>query len=245
MATFVSKDCKAWIGRYALHGYLNALGLDEQTEPKEDTRFGSATRTNKPGLQIVAASYAGLFESDGTSAIDDAIQAVRGVENTVVSLAPTTGAVGERCFSFQAMQSEIRREGQIGELFKISAAAVASQGEPLVPGRVLWASTASATGTGTAVQLGAVGTGQYLYAALHVLAKSGTSPTLTVKVQSDDNSGFTSATDRITLTQMTAEGTLWATRVAGPITDTYWRVSHTIGGTGSPTFNYVLVAGII
>lgn len=244
MATFVSKDCKAWVGQYALHGRLNRIDLSDSTDALDETVFGADSRTHKPGLSVIAASYAGFFEADGTGAVDDALQAVRGASNTIVSLAPTTGAVGERCFTFRAMHSEIQREGSIGELALINASAVASGGEPLVPGYVLHNGTQTATGTGTAVEVGAVGASQYVYAALHILTVSGTSPTLDVVVQSDDGSGMGTPTSRITFSQATAAGTQWATPVAGAITDTYWRASFTLGGT-SPSFEFVLVLGII
>jgi hypothetical protein len=244
MPTVVSTDCKAWVDRYALHGRLNAINMEDATDAVEETVFGDNTRKNKPGLGVVTASYAGFFEADGAEKIDDALQAVRGTNNVIVSLAPTDGAVGERCYTFRAMHTELTREFPVGGMAVINAAAAASSGEDPVPGYVLHNATVTATGTGTAVNIGAVASGEYLYAALHVLSASGTSPTLDVVVQSDDASGFGTPTTRITFAQQTTENAVWATRVAGPITDAWWRASHTIGGT-SPSFEYVLVVGII
>ncbi len=101
--------------------------------------------------------------------------------------------------------------------------------------------TSSSSGTGR--QIGAVSSTQTLYAALHVISASGTSPTLDVKVQSDDNSGFTSATDRITFTQATDVTSEWGS-VGGAITDDYWRITYTVGGT-SPSFAFAVTAGIV
>jgi hypothetical protein len=245
MSTVVSTDCKAWVDRYALHGRLNAINMEDATDAVEETVFGDNTRKNKPGLGVVTASYAGFFEADGAKKIDDALQAVRGTNNVIVSLAPTTGAVGERCYTFRTVHTEITREFPVGGMAVINAAAAASSGEDPVPGYVLHNATVIATGTGTAVNIGAVASDQYLYAALHVLSASGTSPTLDVVVQSDADGDFAlGATNRITFAQQTAETAVWATRVAGPITDTWWRASHTIGGT-SPSFEYVLIVGII
>lgn len=87
--------------------------------------------------------------------------------------------------------------------------------------------------TGTAVALTGPSATQRLYALLQVTAASGTN--LVVKVQSDDNSGFTSATDRITFSTLSAVG--WEqSSVAGNLaTETYWRVVATIA-SGSFTF---------
>ncbi|HEY9416720.1 MAG TPA: hypothetical protein VIQ30_18350, partial [Pseudonocardia sp.] len=70
--------------------------------------------------------------------------------------------------------------------------------------------------------VGAVASGQFAYAALHVFS-AGT--TMTVQVQSAATVGFASPTTRGTFSAATAVGGLWLTRVAGPITDTYWRLN--------------------
>jgi hypothetical protein len=77
------------------------------------------------------------------------------------------------------------------------------------------------------------------------VAFGGTSPTLDVIVQSDDASGFPSATNRITFTQATGFTAEYATPVAGAITDDWWRVNFTIGGTASPNFTFICVIGIL
>jgi hypothetical protein len=100
----------------------------------------------------------------------------------------------------------------------------------------------TATGTGTSVQLGAVSSTQRLYVALHVFSVSGTTPSLTVAIQSDNATGFPSASTVTTLTAATAIGSQ-ITRVAGPITDDWFRVSYTISGT-DPSFLFAVTAGI-
>ena len=72
---------------------------------------------------------------------------------------------------------------------------------------------------------------------------SGTStPTVTFKLQSDDNASFTSPTDRITFTDITAIGSDFQS-VAGAITDDYWRLNYTISGT-NPSFGIHATIGI-
>lgn len=89
------------------------------------------------------------------------------------------------------------------------------------------------TFTGSAIALTGPQAGRSLYSILHVTATTGTN--LVVKVQSDDNAGFTSPTDRITFATMSATG--WQqSSVAGSLTtETHWRVTATIG-SGSFTF---------
>ena len=64
-------------------------------------------------------------------------------------------------------------------------------------------------------------------------------------VESDDNSGFTSATTRLTATQVTTSTTSESLEVAGAITDDYFRVNFTIAGSGSPSFKFVLLFGVM
>ena len=53
-------------------------------------------------------------------------------------------------------------------------------------------------------------------------------------IESDDNGSFTSATTRATIGPLTATGGTWVTRVAGAITDDYYRFNVTaITGTFS------------
>ena len=62
------------------------------------------------------------------------------------------------------------------------------------------------------------------------------------QLQSDDNSSFTSPTDRITFTGITAIGADFQS-VAGAITDTHWRLNYTVSGT-NPSFNIHATVGI-
>lgn len=102
------------------------------------------------------------------------------------------------------------------------------------------ASRTTAGYTGAAVSLTGPAAGRYMYGILHVTAASGTN--LVVKVQSDDNSGFTTPTDRITFSTVSATGWQWGTPVAGSLTsETHWRVIATIA-TG--TFSFAAYFGI-
>ena len=100
-------------------------------------------------------------------------------------------------------------------------------------GRVVHAHTAeTATGNSTSVDNGASSTNGGV-ASLHVTAVTGTTPSLTVKVQhSSDNSTFV---DLITFTAANAAGSQRRT-VSGTV-NRYVRETHTLSGT-SPNFTY-------
>lgn len=95
------------------------------------------------------------------------------------------------------------------------------------------------------INMGAVTASQFLYGALHVFPTvDGTNPTLDVVVQSDTAQAFPSATTQMTFATKTAVGSQFAAPVAGAITDTWWRLSITVGGTSTPQFPILVVLGV-
>lgn len=241
MAPYVLTNSKLWLAEFDLSGDLNAIAIDYKAELKDDTTFGQGTRIRKGGLKVVTVDGEG-FWNGGIGAIDDVLFAKVGVADVPLTIAPETGAEGQPGFGLLAIVGDYAPGGEIGELLPFSVAAE-SDGD-LVRGTIMLNRTAAASAnSGTALQLGAVGATQKLYAALHVIAASGTTPTLDVIVKSDDAVGFASPTNRITFAQKTAAGSQWAAPVAGPITDTFWRVDFTIGGAG-PIFSFVVLVGI-
>lgn len=119
-------------------------------------------------------------------------------------------------------------EGQVGDLAKARVQAVSSDGQAgLVRGRLAKEyDEVTATGaTGTALELGEVEAGKYLYASFHVFGEPGT--TITAVVESDADDTFGSATTRITFGPYTTAGGRWGVRVAGPVTDTWFRLNIT------------------
>lgn len=93
--------------------------------------------------------------------------------------------------------------------------------------------------TGAGVNVVGPSATQRMYAVLQVTAAAGTN--LAVKVQSDDNSGFTSATDRLTFSTVSAVGTQVVSLAGDLSTETYWRVVATIA---SSTFSFAVYLGV-
>lgn len=241
MANQVLKNARLWIGGYNLSGDANSLALAFSAEQQDDTALEDLARSRLAALVNTALQCEGFWDV-GAGEPDDLFGENMALTDIPVSICPIAGAAeGDRAFTFLAGIAEFQRRLPIGELLRFSAGAE-GRGVPCVRGEVLHNATRTASGNGGARQLGALSATQRLYAALHVLAVSGGTPSLTVKVQSDDNSGFTSATDRITFAAKTAVGYEWAS-VAGAIADDYWRANFTISGS-TPSFLFALVAGI-
>lgn len=240
MATYALTNCKLYVAQYDLSGYTNALELRHESEPLETTTFGSTHRTRVSGLADISYTQNG-FSDFADDAQDEIINSLIGTPNTVTTICPTDGTDGERAFLFRAGEGDYSSGGSVGE---VHAFTVSGSGtDKLVYGTVLHPATArTSTQTGTGRLLGAVSASQTLYAGLHVIAASGTNPTLDVTIESDDASGFVSPATRITFAQATGKTSEWKT-AAGAITDTYYRAKLTIGGT-SPSFTAVVVVGI-
>ena len=243
MANQIIKDARLWIGGYNLSGDVNRLAMDLSAELLDNTTLEDSARPRLSGLLVSAVQCDGFWDA-GAGEPDDVVDGYFALADVPVSVCPiAAAAAGSRAFTFRAAIGDYQRGASVGDMFKFTAGAEGSGGVPLVRGLVLNNAAQTATGAGTAYQLGALSAAQSLYASLHVLAVSGTvTPTLTCKIQSDDNEAMTSATDRITFAAATAIGYEWAS-VAGAVTDDWWRAYFTISGT-DPSFLFALVAGI-
>ncbi len=153
-------------------------------------------------------------------------------------------AAGGMAYLMRGCVPSYRVGGSIGQAGVVNLTGQTTQA-PIVQGRTLHRATAAgATATGTALQLGAVAADKSIYGTLHVFGIDGTgTPTLAVKIQSDNASGFSTPIDRLTFTNATAIGAQWVSSGPGAITDDWWRVSFTISGTG-PSFGFVVGFGI-
>ena len=222
MAERVLDDCKFWYGGFDLSGDMNAMTLRIASELQETTRFGNSTRTRIGGLKAILANAEGLWNG-GDGAVDDVLFDNLAAKQPV-TICATDGADGEPAFAFQAITGNYETGGAVGEVLPFSVEAESDDSD-LVRGTIMHNAT------------------QRLFAALHVIATTG-SPTLDVIVESDAADDFSgSETTRITFAQATAAGAEWATPVAGAITDDWFRSGYTIGGTGTITF--VVFIGIL
>lgn len=101
-----------------------------------------------------------------------------------------------------------------------------------------------ATGTptgGAAALTRDIGGGHMGEFVLVIEAQSGTSPTLTVALQVDDNASFTSATEVLQFTPTVTAGNKMSFKLPEGINERYVRLNYTVGGT-SPSIT--ISAGI-
>lgn len=242
MAKQVLTNAMVLAGGYDLTGDANAIAVDYGAELKDCTTLGDDTRINKGGLKTVQVQVSGFYDA---ATQDNKNFADVGVSGNPVGFAVGANA-GDVAYFFDAVAGEYEIGESVGEINKFSLGAGA-QGDLIrgVIGHNARETAETASGTGTAVDLGAVSSTQRLYAVLHVLESIGSGDqALDVKIESDDNGSFTSAVDQITFTQATTTSTSESLSLAGAIADNYFRVSYTIGGTGSPSFKFVVLIGV-
>ncbi|MGH8575344.1 MAG: hypothetical protein ACREXJ_00160 [Gammaproteobacteria bacterium] len=242
MGTHVALDHTTFIGGYDFTGDTNQTELPMEFDALDDTRFRHRGRGRIAGLESVRTTVNGYWQG-GAGMVDPA--AFSGLTTLQPVSQSPDGAEGSVAYFWQARQLSYQLFGAVGAINPFSVSADGARGNGSlsagsIRGRVLKAKgNVSATGaTGTAYELGEAASGQYLYAALHVFS-AGT--TITALVESDSDNTFASATTRATFGPLATTGGTWATRVAGPITDTWYRLRVT-AITG--TFSIAGVAGI-
>ena len=94
------------------------------------------------------------------------------------------------------------------------------------------------------INLGALAASQTILLAVTTTGSTtGTSPTLDIELFSDSTSGFSSPTSRLSTSQLGSVRTSEVVKLSGAITDSYWRVSATVGGT-SPSYSVAVAIAI-
>ena len=222
-----------FVGGYDITGIANNAQLQLSADVKDRTVFGNTAKVRGLGLEDILFSAAGLLDP-----AKDVNQIYWGTAAVPVSFfQPATSgsavAVGDRAFFFEAVNPSFQVGGQHGEDAVYAFAGRGSgNGHKVGIGRVLNPCLVAVTadGNGTGYQEGAVASGQYLYAILHVTEISA-GDSVVVTIESAPTDDFASPTTRVTFASKSAVGGEYATRVAGPITDTYWRAVHNVTGT--------------
>jgi len=240
MAKFVFNDGKVFSGGYDLSDHVTSVNLEIMAEELDATTINSGGfREVLGGLRDTSLTMDGFYEAGGNK--PDALLGASVGNELIVTTVPEAG-VGNTAYFMKSRLFSYQMFGAVGEIAPFSITKSQSDDE-VVQGKIEIDGALTATGNSTGVQLGAVGSTEKIYVAIHCTAVSGTStPTVTFKLQSDDNASFTSPTDVITFSDITAIGADYQS-AAGAITDDYFRLNYTISGT-SPSFSIHATIGI-
>lgn len=239
-------------GACDLTGQSNKVELNAEYEALDRTVFGPAGVGSAGWVEVIAGlgsaapSASGFWAAGNAGKVDDAMWAALGNVGGISIFDETADGLatyGDAVYLQKAMTSQYKIGDAVGQLAPYSFSAASSS--PMARGKSLHppGTARTANGDGTAVEHVAVPSGKRLAACLHMLSVAGTStPTLTVKVQSDADGSFGSPTDRISFAPATDRTSEFLT-ADGPITDTFYRVNVVVSGTG-PSFLFVVTMGI-
>lgn len=244
MAAGVLTDVLLLVNGMDMSPFSGEFMCDEMAAMKEAGNFaGRGYEIVLPGLTSATGMIRGHADYASGAVSSTFTSASKGAQ-AGFTIMPTgsAAALGDQCSFMSGRLNAMKMlTGPVGEVadFEMSLVSDAAAVEGFVSAPLASRTTAGLITSGVNI-VGGVPDGKRLYAALHVTAAAGTN--LAVKIQSDDNSGFTTPTDRITFTTVSATGWQFSS-VAGPlVSETYWRTVVTIA---SSTFTFATVLGVM
>lgn len=239
MSARILTDQEIFFDGYEITSITNSVALEYGAETRDVTAYGDDTRTMTGGLKTCSMQAQGYMDDAATSGI---FFSKVGASGLVFSVAAEDAAEGDAGYFTRLLGANFNPGAAVGDVYAFNISG--SGDEALVRGTLMAKGSKNSTGNGTGRQLGAVSSTQNLHAALHIISASGTTPTLDVTIESDATNTFGGGeTTEITFDQASAIGAQYKT-AAGAITNTYYRVTWTLGGS-SPVFNIVVLVGII
>lgn len=241
MAKHVVKKYRIYTNGRDASGDYNRVDLKTEVDEQDSTTVNTAgDKTFVPGLKAVRFEGE-VFASHGTGEVEDAVTALLAAGPKLMSVYPSDTA-GEAGYAFEAEEVSISPAMKIADLSRIVIKATKSGGLLVRVTNMEGVAVKTATGTGTARQLGAVSAAQTLYSFLQVLSITAGAG-ITVTVKSDDAQAFSTPTTQLTHTAFNAVGAEVKSK-AGAITDTWYRVDWTITGA-TPSVTFDVGVGII
>jgi hypothetical protein len=248
MAALALIDAEIWAGPIRLGTVANQVSLELTAAALDVTTFTSGGwRQFIEGLDSATVVTDGFMDAappeTGALAPDTQIWSeVGGATQVPVVLAPT-GADQQAAYVVPTRRGTVSLFGKVDTVAPFKSTmwgdGKIGRGNVIHPANVV----RTTSGTGTTAVLGTVPAGKSLLVAVNVFTVAGTTPSLTITVQSDDNAGFTSPATVATVGPTVAPTAALVT-VAGPITpDDRYRVTWTLTGT-TPSARFGVAVGI-
>lgn len=240
MAVEVLTSLVAALDGIWLSNYANQVEIGMDVDTFDATTFGSGTFTEAgAALRGLVVNVGGMNDFD----LLEAQLAGEYASAAVVTVAPIGDTAGNVAMIGSGLVQSWRMvSGSVAapSAIQVPLAAVGA-GRPL-QGLVTRATTTAVTSTATttAVNCGAATRGAW--ASLHVLAASGTLPTITAQLQSSTSSGGSFTARGSASASRSTVGGEWI--VGATTTDTWWRLNLTVGGT-NPSFTVLAAIGVL
>ncbi len=239
MGTFVIKGRPTFLGKQNLGDFAHAIATDFGAEETDDTVLTDTAKSNAGGLFTFGFSMDCYYDA----AVEELTIADIG-NDVPLTFGSVDGTAQEIAYLINCREFVSSPfNASVGDMMGLNVSGNAA--DRLVRGVLEYNDTAITSANSTGIQQGLVSATQKIYANLHVISASA-GDTLDVIVQSDNNGSFTSATNRITFTQISGgNASSEHLSLAGNIADDdYWRISFTIAGS-DPSFTFAVSFGII
>lgn len=223
MPTIALTNATVFVNDTDMTAFLNKIALKSMAADLKVTTFGSSWEQRIGGLKDTSFSEEGYWSAP---APDAQRFAALGVSNLAFTISPQGTETGP-AYMFLGGDFSYSAFGKIGEAVPFSVTAAGTDGVTGLIGGQLASASRTISGTG---QVGSILTmtgptaTQFLYCTFHVFTAA---TTVTIQVQSATTLGFGAPTTRATIGPLTTTGGTFMTRVAGPITDGFWRLNCT------------------
>ena len=243
MARILSKGAALLVDEFDFSGITYSLDLSFTAGPAEVTAFADTDTTFVQGKPGFTFDVNGLWS---TSSPDYDGEMFTDLTATARRVGIYAGGLADGSVGYEGA-TLISSSPRVSTTGDVAAVNVTWQGAS-APFRstILRYATDSSTANGTQYTLGTIANTNTIIGVLRLLEIGGSgNNTCDVKIQSD-TSGFGSATDRLTFTQLNqgSGATSEVQTATGPAgSDNIWRVVVTIGGAGSRSFKLVVGFG--
>jgi hypothetical protein len=243
LTPLVLMDCRIYLQTADLTGFSNKAELHPTAAEEDKTTFASAGwKERVGGVNDLSGVLDGFWQAGDLTMPDDTFWANLGGQNVALTIVPTGGYFAAVTYLSRVDVTDVKYTGTHGKI--LPWAATVKGNWPLARGYVYHPQGTARTtsGTGTSLQPGGVLASQRMYVCYHAMSVSGTSPSMTVSVQSSVDNTWAAPTTRLTFNPSTGLDAQTGS-VMGPVTDQWWRVAWTISGT-SPSFMFAASMGI-
>lgn len=243
MAALILTDTRIVVGSFDVSTFTGSFNHQQNVAMVGGNVLGAGGFDRKyPGLKSFDTQIDGFGDYDATGISSQFTPTTLGSQQ-LVSIAPTGGATAGdvALFGRQLIGNINTPGGNVGDMAAFGMSCTSdtawANGMVLAP-----SATRTTTGNGAITAMTGPTASQRLYVGLHVTAASGTTPSLTVSIQSAALVGFGSPTTRATFTAAATTGWQFIS-VTGAITDGFWRAVFTITGT-TPSFTSTVLLGV-
>jgi hypothetical protein len=242
MAVFSFTNPTVWVDLADMSNDSNEVNINATAAQLDSTNFAtSGWQTSIGGLRSATLDLKGFFDAGTADLPDNLLFGEIGTSGVPVTVAPQGATVGNIAYFATFMQPTYKPGGKVGDILSFDTSKVSDA--PLVRGQVANVTAKTATGTTTGLNLGAPTANQRVWAALHVITVTGTTPSMTVTLQGDTGSGFPAPSTIATSSAFTSASSQLIKGAVGVTADTWYRLSLTITGT-TPSFLLYAAIGV-